>query len=163
NSGAPGGGIQMQVRGNSTILGSHDPLFVVDGVIYSNASIPSGRGLANAAASATMEADPVNRIADLNPNDIASIEVLKGAAATATTEADPGNRVADRNPKEFASIEVRRGAAATAIYGAKGANGVVVITTMRGQDGARQINVTQRFGVYTPLRTLSARRWTEAE
>ncbi len=132
NSGAPGGGIQMQVRGNSTILGSHDPLFVVDGVIYSNASIPSGRGLANAAASATMEADPVNRIADLNPNDIASIEVLKGAAASA-------------------------------IYGSKAANGVVVITTKRGQVGAPQINVTQRFGVYTPLRTLSARRWTEEE
>ena len=42
NSGAPGGGIQMQIRGNNTILGGHEPLFVVDGVIYSNASIPSG-------------------------------------------------------------------------------------------------------------------------
>ena len=107
NSGAPGGGIQMQIRGNYTILGGHDPLFVVDGVIYSNASIPSGRGLANAAASTTMEADPVNRIADLNPNDIASIEVLKGAAASAiygskaangvvviTDEAGPGRRAA---------------------------------------------------------------------
>jgi len=132
NSGAPGGGIQMQVRGNTTILGSHDPLFVVDGVIYSNASIPSGRGFANAAASTTMEADPVNRIADLNPNDIASIEVLKGAAASA-------------------------------IYGSKAANGVVIITTKRGQVGAPQINVTQRVGVYTPLRTLKARRWTEEE
>jgi TonB-linked SusC/RagA family outer membrane protein len=132
NSGAPGGGIQMQVRGNTTILGSHDPLFVVDGVIYSNASIPSGRGFANAAASTTMEADAVNRIADLNPNDIASIEVLKGAAASA-------------------------------IYGSKAANGVVVITTKRGQVGAPQINVTQRVGVYTPLRTLKARRWTEEE
>jgi TonB-dependent starch-binding outer membrane protein SusC len=50
NSGAPGGGIQMQIRGNNTMLGGFDPLYVVDGVIYSNASIPSGRGLANAAA-----------------------------------------------------------------------------------------------------------------
>lgn len=132
NSGAPGGGIQMQIRGNATILGGFDPLFVVDGVIYSNASIPGGRGFANAAASTTMEADPVNRIADLNPNDIASIEVLKGAAASA-------------------------------IYGSKAANGVVVITTKRGQVGAPQVNVTQRFGVYTPLRLLSERRWTEAE
>jgi hypothetical protein len=73
NSGAPGGGIQMQIRGNSTILGSFDPLYVVDGVIYSNASIPSGRGLANNAASPSTEADAVNRIADLNPADIASI------------------------------------------------------------------------------------------
>lgn len=77
NSGAPGGGIQMQIRGNNTILGAYDPLFVVDGVIYSNESIPSGRGFANAAASTTMEADAVNRIADLNPADIESIEILK--------------------------------------------------------------------------------------
>src|SRR5690606_10671367 len=79
---ASGGGLQLPVCGTSTILGSHHSLFVVDGVIYSNASIPSGRGLANAAASAPMEADPVKRIAGRNPNDIASIGVLKGAAAS---------------------------------------------------------------------------------
>src|SRR5690606_17925829 len=73
NSGAPGGGIQMQIRGNATILGGFDPLYVVDGVIYSNASIPSGRGMATAAAVPNTEADAVNRIADLNPADIASI------------------------------------------------------------------------------------------
>ncbi len=129
NSGAPGGGIQMQIRGNATLLGGFDPLYVVDGVIYSNASIPSGRGLANNAASSTLEADAVNRIADLNPADIASIEVLKGAAASS-------------------------------IYGSKAANGVVVITTVRGTAGAPQVNVTQRFGVFTPLKLLEERRWT---
>lgn len=130
NSGAPGGGIQMQIRGNSTILGAFDPLYVVDGVIYSNASIPSGRGLANAAASATLEADAVNRIADLNPADIASIEVLKGAAASS-------------------------------IYGSKASNGVVVITTIRGQAGRTRVNVAQRFGVFSPLRLPELRRWTQ--
>jgi TonB-dependent starch-binding outer membrane protein SusC len=130
NSGAPGGGIQMQIRGNSTILGAHDPLYVIDGVIYSNASIPSGRGFANNAAVPSTEADPVNRIADLNPSDIASIEVLKGAAASS-------------------------------IYGSKAANGVVVITTVRGQSGAPRINVTQRFGVNTPLELLEGRRWSQ--
>jgi TonB-dependent starch-binding outer membrane protein SusC len=132
NSGAPGGGIQMQVRGNSTILGGFDPLFVVDGVIYSNASIPSGRGFTNNAASPTQEADPVNRIADLNPADIASIEVLKGAAASS-------------------------------IYGSKASNGVVVITTTRGQAGQARSNIVQRFGAFTPLRTLDERRWTVDE
>ena len=53
NSGAPGGGMQVQIRGNNTILGGYDPLYVVDGVMYSNASVPSGRGLANNAASPT--------------------------------------------------------------------------------------------------------------
>ncbi|MBA4156799.1 MAG: SusC/RagA family TonB-linked outer membrane protein, partial [Gemmatimonadetes bacterium] len=129
NSGAPGGGIQMQIRGNNTILGAFDPLYVVDGVIYSNASIPSGRGFVNAAASTTLEADAVNRIADLNPADIASIEILKGAAASS-------------------------------IYGSKASNGVVVITTVRGQASAPRINVTQRVGVSTPLRLLESRQWT---
>ena len=43
NSGAPGGGIQMQIRGNTTILGASDPLYVIDGVIYSNVRVPSRR------------------------------------------------------------------------------------------------------------------------
>jgi TonB-dependent starch-binding outer membrane protein SusC len=93
NSGAPGGGIQMQVRGNATILGSFDPLYVVDGVIYSNASIPSGRGFVNNAASTTLEADAVNRIADINPADIASIEILKGAAASSIYGSKASNGV----------------------------------------------------------------------
>jgi TonB-linked SusC/RagA family outer membrane protein len=93
NSGAPGGGIQMQIRGNNTILGSFDPLYVVDGIMYSNASVPSGRGFANNAASTSMEADAVNRIADLNPSDIASIEVLKGAAASSIYGSKAANGV----------------------------------------------------------------------
>lgn len=82
NSGAPGGGIQLQIRGSNTILGNFDPLFVVDGVIYSNARILGGRASLIRGAS-IQEDDPVNRLADLNPADIASIEVLKGAAAAA--------------------------------------------------------------------------------
>jgi len=130
NSGAPGGGIQMQIRGNNTVLGGFDPLFVVDGVIYSNAVVPSGRGFTNNAADVSREADAVNRLADLNPNDIASIEVLKGASASS-------------------------------IYGSKAANGVVVITTTRGQSGAPRVNVTQRVGQFTPLRLMEHRRWTQ--
>jgi TonB-linked outer membrane protein, SusC/RagA family len=132
NSGAPGGGIQMQIRGNNTILGAFDPLYVVDGVIYSNASIASGRGQISSAAFATAEDDAVNRVADINPSDIASIEILKGAAASS-------------------------------IYGSKAANGVVVITTKRGQAGQTNVKVTQRFGQFRPTRTLDARHFTKAE
>src|SRR5688500_2049562 len=132
NSGAPGGGIQMQIRGNNTILGAFDPLYVVDGVIYSNDRIASGRGVISAAAFATAEDDAVNRVADINPADIESIEILKGAAASS-------------------------------IYGSKAANGVVIITTKRGQRGPARVNVRQRFGQFTPLRTLDSRRWTRDE
>jgi TonB-linked SusC/RagA family outer membrane protein len=132
NSGAPGGGIQLQVRGNNTILGAFDPLYVVDGVIYSNEKIAGGRGAITDAAFTFAEDDAVNRTADINPADIASVEILKGAAASS-------------------------------IYGSKAANGVVIITTRRGQAGRPRMNVLQRFGQFLPMRTLESRRWTEAE
>jgi TonB-linked SusC/RagA family outer membrane protein len=93
NSGAPGGGIQMQIRGNNTILGSFDPLYVVDGVIYSNERIASGRGDISDAAFATAEDDAVNRVADINPADIESIEILKGAAASSIYGSKAANGV----------------------------------------------------------------------
>ena len=77
NSGAPGGGIQMQIRGNTTILGASDPLYVIDGVIYSNVRVPSRRFNATAGVNQD-EDDAVNRVADINPADIQSIEILKG-------------------------------------------------------------------------------------
>lgn len=92
NGGAPGGGVQFQIRGNNTILGAFDPLYVIDGVIYSNARILSGRNLVDAGAS-VQEDDPINRSADINPNDIASIEVLKGAAAAAIYGSKAANGV----------------------------------------------------------------------
>ena len=93
NSGAPGGGIQLQIRGNNTILGAFDPLYVIDGVIYSNERIASGRGDVNDAAFATAEDDAVNRTADINPADIASIEILKGAAASSIYGSKAANGV----------------------------------------------------------------------
>jgi TonB-linked SusC/RagA family outer membrane protein len=128
NSGAPGGGIQMQIRGNNTILGAYDPLYVIDGVIYSNVRIAGGRGQIDDAAFATAEDDPVNRVADINPADVASIEILKSAAASS-------------------------------IYGSKAANGVVVITTNRGQQGRPQATITTRVGSFSLANKLQSRRF----
>lgn len=86
NSGAPGGDIKIRIRGANSILGSSDPLYVVDGVALN-----------------------IN-ISDLNVNDIESMEVLKDASATA-------------------------------IFGNRGANGVVLITTKRGKGEKPQIQV----------------------
>lgn len=93
NSGAPGGGIQMQIRGNNTILGAFDPLYVIDGVIYSNATVASGRGTISDAAYTAAEDDGLNRVADINPADIASIEILKGAAASSIYGSKAANGV----------------------------------------------------------------------
>jgi len=122
NSGAPGGGTQVQIRGSNTVVGSADPLFVVDGVIVSDASISSGLFTVTESGNpqstrndGEKQDDPVNRLTDLNPNDIASIEILRGAAASS-------------------------------IYGSKGVNGVVIITTNRGKAGTPRANIVQRVG-----------------
>ncbi|MEL6357151.1 MAG: TonB-dependent receptor plug domain-containing protein, partial [Bacteroidota bacterium] len=81
-TGAPGGGYSVRLRGISSLSGNNQPLFIVDGVYISNIEIPNGSRFASGANSGTEEGSS-NRIADLNPDDIESIEVLKGASAAA--------------------------------------------------------------------------------
>jgi len=118
NSGAPGGGTQVQIRGISTINSSFSPTYVVDGVIVSNSAIANGLNVITGAAGGNFSSSQdqlVNRVADLNPNDIESIQVLKGPSASS-------------------------------IYGSLGTNGVIIITTKQGRAGKPQIDLTQRFG-----------------
>ncbi len=83
NSGAPGGGFNVQMRGISTLgAGSSQPLYIIDGVYVNNSTISNGRYQATGATGAA-EDNGGNRLADLNPNDIESIEVLKGPSAAA--------------------------------------------------------------------------------
>ncbi|MGF7218239.1 TonB-linked SusC/RagA family outer membrane protein [Spirosoma lacussanchae] len=127
NSGDPAGGISIRLRGVKSLSGSSDPLYVIDGVIVSNASdnvsqLATGSQIGNANAAQ-------NRLADLNPNDIATINVVNGAAAAAQ-------------------------------YGSRAANGVVLITTKRGQTGAPRVSFTTSFNVNelrksVPLGTLN--------
>jgi TonB-dependent starch-binding outer membrane protein SusC len=135
NSGAPGGGIQVNLRGTSTINAGTDPLFVVDGIVISNDAIPNGADAVTAAQAGgnpRNQDNPTNRIADLNPEDIERIEVLKGGSAAA-------------------------------IYGSKATNGVVIITTKRGQAGKPQFNITQRFGMFTRANELGRRTFDSVE
>ena len=111
-SGDPGAGSFINIRGTSSILGSNQPLFVVDGVPMDNSTFstsnfngPDDAGGTLAQAGQTEGTVATNRAADLNPNDIESVEILKGPAASA-------------------------------IYGARAAAGVVLITTKSGRSGA---------------------------
>jgi TonB-linked SusC/RagA family outer membrane protein len=135
NSGAPGGGIQVNLRGVSTINAQTDPLFVIDGVVVSNEAIPNGADavtLAQAGGNPRNQDNPTNRIADLNPEDIERIEVLKGGSAAS-------------------------------IYGSKATNGVVIITTKKGQAGKPQFNITQRFGTFWKANELGRRTFSSLE
>lgn len=82
NNGAPGGGGQVQIRGASSLIGKIDPLYVVDGVIISNA-VRSNRLAVVTGSLNSGEENGTNRLADINPADIENVEVLKGAAASA--------------------------------------------------------------------------------
>jgi len=94
-SGAPGASTNVKLRGVSSFTGSNEPLFVIDGVPVNNVSNNAGGVL-------TGSVDGGNAISDINPNDIESINVLKGASAAA-------------------------------LYGSRAANGVILITTKKGQ------------------------------
>jgi TonB-linked SusC/RagA family outer membrane protein len=125
NNGAPGGGNIVRMRGVTSVIGTFQPLYVVDGVIVSNAEIGRGTNLLTRAYASQgivpttdNQDNAINRIADLNPNDIEDVSVLKGAAASA-------------------------------IYGSKASNGVILITTKRGRAGAPQFSLTQRLGAST--------------
>jgi TonB-linked SusC/RagA family outer membrane protein len=81
NSGDPAGSLSVRLRGIHSLTGSSDPLYVVDGVIVSNASTNVSQLAVSADVGAANTGQ--NRLADLNPNDIASINVINGAAAAA--------------------------------------------------------------------------------
>ncbi|MGK9120421.1 SusC/RagA family TonB-linked outer membrane protein [Olivibacter jilunii] len=91
NTGVPGEAVNIRLRGATSINASNDPLYVIDGVFLNTNSLQT----VNTGGKAT------SPIADINPADIESIEVLKDAEATA-------------------------------LYGSRGANGVIIITTKRG-------------------------------
>jgi TonB-linked SusC/RagA family outer membrane protein len=122
NSGAPGGGSVVRMRGVTSIIGAFTPLYVVDGIIVSDVQLATG----------------TNVIVQANGNSL---------APTNDNQDNGANRIADLNPYDIEKVEVLKGAAASAIYGSKASNGVILITTKRGQVGPPQFNVTQRLGV----------------
>jgi len=110
NSGRPGGRTRIRIRGFSSINAASDPLYIVDGIIFTS------------------------DITSINPGDIASIDVLKDASATA-------------------------------IYGTRGTNGVIIITTKRGNKGGR-LNYDSYISVSSMARkqdVLNAAEWLYIE
>lgn len=119
NSGRPGGRANIRIRGASSVSVSNNPLYVIDGVILNAVELQNG-------------STPIDY---LNPNDIASIEVLKDASSTA-------------------------------IYGARGANGVIIVTTKRGTEGGGRVTYDADFSIGVAskkLDVLNAREFLQVE
>jgi TonB-dependent starch-binding outer membrane protein SusC len=106
-SGKLGQAIKVRVRGATSISADSQPLYVVDGIPVNTSNIGTGGN------------EPINPMADLNPADIESIQILKDASAAA-------------------------------IYGARAANGVVLITTKRGREGRTNFNFSSQLGYSQP-------------
>lgn len=119
-SGKLGQGIQIRVRGSSSVSASNEPLYVIDGVPMTQPTPNTAGGLGTFGGAFTVSLNP---LADLNPQDIESLDVLKDAAAAA-------------------------------IYGARGANGVVLITTKKGRAGATKVNFSFQRGFSGAAKTL---------
>lgn len=117
-SGAPGAPAKIRIRGTSSLNGTQDPLWVLDGIPLEGTDVPQSNVL----------------------NDVSNIQQ---------------SSIAGLNPTDIENITVLKDAAATAIYGARAANGVIVITTKKGKVGKPVINFSSKF-TYMP--TLSTNR-----
>ncbi|MBL7775434.1 MAG: TonB-dependent receptor plug domain-containing protein, partial [Saprospiraceae bacterium] len=136
NSGAPGGGMSVRLRGVTSIFGNQQPLYIVDGVFINNDAISLGTNVVSAAA---------------------------GGGNTSTNQDDASNRIADIDPEDIETIEILKGASAAAIYGSRAAGGVVIITTKRGKSGDTRVSVSQSIGISRPIQLLGMRDWDAAK
>ena len=109
-SGTFGTAPRIRIRGNASLNGNNQPLFVVDGVILEDLS-------------------------NVNTDDF-----ISGNANTLTSSS-----IANLNPSDIESFQILKDASATAIYGARAANGVIVITTKKGKSGELRVNYQANF------------------
>src|ERR1700722_8563593 len=135
NGGAPGGGMQIQIRGVTSINSDASALYVVDGVPINNNHINDG----------------ANAISGANDNTI-----------TQSSQDNPPNRIADINPEDIESIEILKGASAAAQYGSRAGGGVVLITTKKGTPGKAKWDLTGKVGTFTPENSLNLRQFPTA-
>ncbi len=112
-SAQPGGGLNIVIRGALSPNGSNEPLYVIDGVPLTTVGAVSA-GKTGAGGNNNIDGVDRSPLASINPNDIATIDILKDASAAA-------------------------------IYGAAAANGVVLITTKKGNSGKPTVSFTNSY------------------
>lgn len=124
NSGQPGAASTVRIRGVSSISAGNDPLYVVDGV-------PLQFGTSN--------------------EFVASSSAVSNSSAFTSEGTNPLNVI---NPSDIESIEVLKDASAAAIYGSRGANGVIIITTKSKKEGNERVSYDTYFSLSKIRKTL---------
>jgi len=133
NTGAPGGGQSVKLRGVTSVYGNTQPLYVIDGVFVDNTSTSAGLNFVTSA--------------------------LAGGALTSNQD-NPSGRISDINAEDIENIEILKGASAAAIYGSRAAAGVIIVTTKRGHVGRTKITVSQDLGFIKVSKLLGVRQFT---
>ncbi len=134
---APDGGISVVIRGSNSIAGGTEPLYVIDGVPVSGGNV---------------------RVKGTEDNF--------GPAGDLQVMSQAPNMLSFLNPADIESVQILKDASATAIYGSRGANGVVLITTKQGVRGTTRVQLsssTDIANVYRKMDLLSGPEFAEAQ
>ncbi len=120
SNGQAGAGTSIRIRGGNSLNGTNEPLFVIDGfpIINDNGAFAAGGPLG-----------------------------LTNSGSGNGGQGNPNGALNWLNPADIASIEVLKDASATAIYGSRGANGVIIVTTKKGKTGQARLNFSTSYGV----------------
>jgi TonB-linked SusC/RagA family outer membrane protein len=133
NTGAPGGGQSVKLRGVTSVYGNTQPLYVIDGVFVDNTSTSAGLNFVTGA--------------------------LAGGSLTSNQD-NPSGRISDINAEDIENVEVLKGASAAAIYGSRAAGGVIIVTTKKGHAGRTRITFSQDLGFIKVSKLLGVRQFT---
>ena len=133
NTGAPGGGVSVKLRGVTSVYGNTQPLYVIDGVFMDNTFTSAG----------------------LN-----AVSKAQGGGAATSNQDNPSGRIADIRAEDIENIEILKGASAAAIYGSKASAGVIIITTKRGKQGKTNVSVSQDIGRIAVRKLIGVRQFT---
>ncbi|MGO4291950.1 SusC/RagA family TonB-linked outer membrane protein [Chitinophaga sp. RAB17] len=117
-NGLPGAAVKVQLRGKNSIFSGSDPLFIIDGVPMASGN----NGISSGSMAST----------------------FTGYGSAAVDAVSPFSTI---NPDDIESIDVLKDADATSIYGSRGANGVILITTKKGKAGKTGFNVSASSGI----------------
>ncbi|GHT29569.1 SusC/RagA family TonB-linked outer membrane protein [Bacteroidia bacterium] len=139
SSGQPGATSTIRIRGSNSIAGSNEPLYVIDGFLLYNNSSATRTNVGGTTSGSGNDGTPTAGTFDGGLNPLTSI-----------------------NTADIESIEVLKDVSATAIYGSRGANGVIIITTKKGKRGRNTVNYQSSIGssqVSNKLKLLDAPQW----
>jgi TonB-dependent starch-binding outer membrane protein SusC len=120
SNGQAGAGTSIRIRGGNSLNGTNEPLFVIDGfpIINDNAAFAASGPLG-----------------------------LTNSGSGNSGQGNPNGALNWLNPADILSVEVLKDASATAIYGSRGANGVIIVTTKRGKSGDAKLNFSASYGL----------------